>query len=304
MRAGVRCSDRYTCGSFPGHFGLTRRGYVDEPKGVSGLPSFVQFILRTGRRNPHHWLSVHHPSLSNLLSLSFHNCSLSGPKAFLEHLWITFPVLSSCSGVFSSPQNLSPHVHIQHPPPQKPPPSHISTMSDTQQKPWSNSLNAPKIPYDLYYAEKATIAGILIALVLYGTFVHSHPLRVPLSALNSVVPGILVVLFFQCMGALLSSANRNREGVNWGLVSYTVVMFSCATVVNGWAQYFASISFIDNRNFPGVEGAAPPGPFGYQQTICSTTVGTSPTFASSLSYWLADGLLVGCLIDRAPVFPS
>ena len=106
------------------------------------------------------------------------------------------------------------------------------------------------------------------------------------------------------MCALLSTANRIREGVNWGLVSYTVIMFSCATVVNGGALYFASISFIDNRNFPGVENVAPPGPLGYQQTLCSTAAGTGPTFACSLSYWLADGLLVGRLIDPAPVFPG
>ena len=172
-------------------------------------------------------------------------------------------------------------------------------MSGARQNTWSDNPNAPKIPYDLYFSEKATFAGTLIASALYGTSTHTH-LRVRSSVFDLLIPGILVVLFFQCMGALLSPVNRKREGVRWGLVSYTVAMFSCATVVSGGAQYFASISFIDNRNFPGIEGVAPPGPLGYQQTICTTKAGTGPSFASCLGYWLADGLLVGHLFDRAP----
>ena len=50
-------------------------------------------------------------------------------------------------------------------------------MSGTQQKPWSNNPNAPKIPYDLYLAEKANLAGTLIAAVLYGTSETLPPAR-------------------------------------------------------------------------------------------------------------------------------
>lgn len=42
-------------------------------------------------------------------------------------------------------------------------------MSDSQQNPWSNNPNAPKIPYDAYFSEKADLTGILIASILYGT---------------------------------------------------------------------------------------------------------------------------------------
>ena len=129
-------------------------------------------------------------------------------------------------------------------------------------------------------------------------------LRARLSVLNSFILGVLVMLFFQCMASLLSPANRKREGIKWGLVSYTVIMFLCATVVIGTANNIASISFIDNREFPGVVGVAPPGPLGYQQTICSGAAGIAPGLVSSLSYWLADGLLVGRLFDLAPTYPG
>jgi len=39
-------------------------------------------------------------------------------------------------------------------------------MSD--QKPWSDNPNAPQIPYDLYFWEKAAFAGELIAAIFYG----------------------------------------------------------------------------------------------------------------------------------------
>ena len=165
-------------------------------------------------------------------------------------------------------------------------------MSDAQTKPWSDNPNAPKIPYDLYFAEKASFAGTLIASILYGT---PKPPRLDarLSMLSSFALGTLVVLFFQCIAALLGSVNRKREGIKWGLVCYTVVMFSCATVVIGTAQNITSISFIDNREFPGIEGVFPPGPLGYQSMTCSKAPGIAPNLTTLLNYWLADGLLVG-----------
>ena len=55
-------------------------------------------------------------------------------------------------------------------------------MSDSQQKPWSNNPNAPKIPYVLYFQEKANLAGILIASILYGTRKTPPPTRPPTHA--------------------------------------------------------------------------------------------------------------------------
>ena len=129
---------------------------------------------------------------------------------------------------------------------------------------------------------------------------HTH-LHVRPSVLNWFVLGTLVMLFFRCLAALLNPVNRERGGIKWGLVCYTVVMFSCATVVVGTAQNIASVSFIDNRKFPGVGGSFPPGPIGYQAMTCSGTPGIAPSLGFLLNYWLADGLLVSCLFDPTPL---
>jgi len=108
------------------------------------------------------------------------------------------------------------------------------------------------------------------------------------------------MLFFQSVAALLNPANRKRGGIDWGLICYTTVMFSSATVALGTAQNIGSVSFIDNRNFPGVEGSFPPGPSGYQAMTCSGTPVIAPALAYLLNYWLADGLLVNRLFNPAP----
>lgn len=41
--------------------------------------------------------------------------------------------------------------------------------------------------------------------------------------------GIIIVLFFQCISALFSSTNRRGEAIKWGLVFYTVLMFTVVT---------------------------------------------------------------------------
>ena len=104
--------------------------------------------------------------------------------------------------------------------------------------------------------------------------------------------GILVVLFFQCMAALLNPANRKRGGIKWGLVSYTAAMFSFATVLTGMQLDIRSISFIDNREFPG-DGVAPPGPLGYQAHIWSGVLTLIPDLMFIMNKWLADAFLVG-----------
>jgi len=88
-----------------------------------------------------------------------------------------------------------------------------------------------------------------------------------------------------------------------GLVSYTVVMFSCATISTGVAQHLQSISFIDNREFPGFGGVFPPGPLGYQSIASPMALSIVPNLASLLNYWLADSFLVSCLFDPAPASP-
>ena len=43
-----------------------------------------------------------------------------------------------------------------------------------QHKLWSDNPNAPKIPYILYFNEKANFAGSLVTSILYGTSKASH----------------------------------------------------------------------------------------------------------------------------------
>ena len=112
------------------------------------------------------------------------------------------------------------------------------------------------------------------------------------------------MLFFHCMAALLDPVNRRREGIKWGLVTYTVVMFSFVTVFTAMNLNVQSISFIDNREFPGVEGVLPPGPLGYQFFIYSRALSVIPNVMFLLNNWLADGLLVGSLFDVAFTRPA
>ena len=107
-----------------------------------------------------------------------------------------------------------------------------------------------------------------------------------------IVLGIVIVLFFQSMAALFDPANRRREGVKWGLVIYTVLMFSFVTVYTAMNSDTISIAFIDNREFPGVGDVLPPGPMGYQSFIYSKAISIVPNLMFLLNNWLADGLLV------------
>ena len=108
------------------------------------------------------------------------------------------------------------------------------------------------------------------------------------------------MLFFQCIAALFNPVNQRGVGVKWGLVSYTVTMFSIATVLTGMALNLESISHIDNREYPGVKGKFFPGPIGYQLSIWSGVLVLPPRLMFLSSNWLADGLLVGSLFDAAP----
>ena len=94
------------------------------------------------------------------------------------------------------------------------------------------------------------------------------------------------------MTALFSPAHRRGMGIKWGLASYTAVMFSLVTVLTGMQLNLQSISYIDNREFPGIKGRVPPGPLGYQSLIYTGPLGIVPNAMFNLNNWLADGLLV------------
>jgi hypothetical protein len=164
--------------------------------------------------------------------------------------------------------------------------------SDVSQKPWFDNPNAPRIPQSLYVAEKTTFTGYLICAILYG--MQSQKLCLPEFTLYvpSVILGIIIVLFFQCMAALLDPTNRTRGGFRpWGLVVYIVAMFSFVTIYTAVTLDLLSNAYIDNREFRGGNGLAP-GPVGYRFSAYSKPVGTVPQVMFLFNNWLADGLLV------------
>ena len=69
-------------------------------------------------------------------------------------------------------------------------------------------------------------------------------------------------------------------------------MFSFVTIYTAVNLHIQSISYIDNRNFPGDGPDLPPGPFGYQFYIYSKAISVLPSVMFTLNNWLADGLLV------------
>lgn len=135
---------------------------------------------------------------------------------------------------------------------------------------WSTNPYAPQIPYWLYFAEKANFAGFLIGAIFYG---------------------IVIVLFFQCLGAIFSTTNRQKGGTQWGLFAYVMMMFSFVTVYTAMNLNLQSVSYIDNREFPGNDDV-PPGPLGYQWLIHASGLSLVPNLMFILNNWLADGLLI------------
>ena len=113
-------------------------------------------------------------------------------------------------------------------------------------------------------------------------------------SVRSIILGVVVAQFCQCMSALFS---RTRRDIKWGLVIHTVLMFSCATIYTVGGLYPASISYIDNREFPGT-GGLPPGPVGYQYLVASDPFNTLCFFIVYLNQWLADGLLVSSILFK------
>jgi len=117
--------------------------------------------------------------------------------------------------------------------------------------------------------------------------------------------GMFVVLFFKCMTALFNPVFRRGKGVKWGLVSYTVIMFSLVTVHLATNLHVLSVSYIDNRDFSGpVNGVEHRGPYGYQTAINFKPISVIPRAAFRLNNWSADGLLVGSLFDAIVARPS
>ena len=111
------------------------------------------------------------------------------------------------------------------------------------------------------------------------------------------------MLFFQCLAGLFNSVHRKGERIKWGLVSYTVVTFLIVTVGTAMNLDYQSASYVDNRDFPGVEGVSPPGPLTYQMSAPSNVLATIINVSFPLNNWLADGLLVSPPSDAAFTHP-
>lgn len=101
------------------------------------------------------------------------------------------------------------------------------------------------------------------------------------------------------MGTLIGSDSRTRGGIRWGLVAHAAAMFSFVTIFTATNMDLLSISYIDNRAFPG-DASAPPGPFGYQFLVYSSPINVTPYIMFFLNNWLADGLLVSSTPNSVP----
>jgi len=104
--------------------------------------------------------------------------------------------------------------------------------------------------------------------------------------------GIVIVLYFQTIAALVSPLNRKGEKVKWGLVGYSTVMFGLVTTFTAMNVRLQQLSYIDNREFPGIPNVLPPGPIGWGLFMYSNALVIVPNACFIIANWMADGLLV------------
>ena len=122
---------------------------------------------------------------------------------------------------------------------------------------------------------------------------------------DSVILGVVIMLFFQCIVALLNPVHRRGEGIKWWLVSHTMAMFSFATVYTAMNLNLQSNSFIDHREgYITIPPLSTSGPLDYQSDMRQAAPGLIPNIMFSLNNWLADGLLVCSLFDVASTRPD
>ena len=106
------------------------------------------------------------------------------------------------------------------------------------------------------------------------------------------------------MAALFDPVHRRGEHIKWGLISYTVAIFSSLTIHNAVVFNIQSICYINNRNFPGLDGVLPPGPHGYQQSTDAGVLNLIAYIAFLFNGWFADGLLVSSCMMRSSTLVS
>ncbi|KAK1222835.1 hypothetical protein PQX77_014257 [Marasmius sp. AFHP31] len=122
--------------------------------------------------------------------------------------------------------------------------------------------NAPQVPPELFLLEHYDFAGIQLSEIFYG---------------------ITIVLFFQCMVALLRP--RNGRKPNYSLALYTLVLFGLGTTFTAINGRLLQLAFVDNR---AIEG----GPEAWQLLNYSTARPLTANTVFIIANWLADGLLL------------
>lgn len=144
--------------------------------------------------------------------------------------------------------------------------------------------------------EKVSFARPLVSGIAYGTPTHGPTYLFSPYLFNAPFPGVVVVLFFQCLGALLNPIGRARGGIKWGLVAHTALMFLFVTIFTLVCP--SRSGFIDNREYPG-DDIYPPGPFGYELSLFPDPLNTLHNSMFYLNQWLADGLLASSMSNPA-----
>ena len=82
-------------------------------------------------------------------------------------------------------------------------------------------------------------------------------------------------------------------------MTYTATMFSLATINIAMNLDIQSISYVNNRDFPGFSDLLGSGPAGYQFFITSKAIQVVPTAILFFNFWLGDGLLVSSVPNAA-----
>ena len=96
----------------------------------------------------------------------------------------------------------------------------------------------------------------------------------------------------QTLAALVSPFYRKGQNIKWGLVVFSTVMFGLVTTFTAMNVRLQQLSYIDNREFPGVPDFFPPGPVGWSLFMYSKPMVIVPNVCFNITNWLADGLLV------------
>ena len=118
------------------------------------------------------------------------------------------------------------------------------------------------------------------------------PTSLPTLSFRSIVLGIAIVVFLQCMITLLDPVGRVGKDIKWGSVAHTAAMFLVLTMSTVLGLEMKSMAYVNNRDFHGGDETLP-GPLGYYDRILSfKAISAAFSIALPLNQWLADGLLV------------